>query len=807
MKTLLAAKTRISPVTSCLLVLRWLVAWFAAGVGASALAAEPSPSYTRCASESAFCSFRGPGDVMYGAGQSWTAPRRFEDGVACNNAVFGDPRRGVRKSCYVKLAAPASKPSLDRLTLLVPDGADPQSWQVQVWTDTAQEEGIRLDVISDSAFLALGNTAASKIAGLIVPDSAHQRASDALIAAVKQYAYFGGQLLLVYDAGVLTENGTYPLSGNSRFSDLAGVNYVFWNNGLGANTMVGFGPVVSTRTRLESLGIPPGKYAPYAVPFASSPAATYVPASPADPGASRVMREVLLERARQAPAEGSGNVRKHRHAHGRWIPKPINAPVVFGARHNSVTPALSMHPFDRPAISADRADAKVRVDNDNDYDEVSRAVSAPADETLQAINGYGYGPLGYYSYVTTGHFPGTVYLSSPDHGLVAGTRSYGTGKLLFVNLPLGYFKAVGSDSAPLHGFLSHFAREQVGVVTQSVQPEGKGGLIYNWHIDDGDDLLADTKSLLDTTRVLQSGPFSLDLTAGPDVINFGDGKGMDLNNNLTSQALLRRLRDLKADHEIGSHGGWIHDYWGGNASEANVPDLTHLLSQNFDAIERVTGRKIRQYSSPQGNTPVWAVQWLERRGVVGMYLVGDGGSGMVRSWRDGKRLADKLWSFPVTTLGKYATFEEFEEFGISDAVSGQWLLDLQSFVVNQRTNRLFYNHPPGAAGHLKVVNNLLARAKVLQMRDRFAWYTMPQLADFSQRRLQSTWSSSSDGRQTTFTASHPTSLEDITWLLPRSSFAAPRVQSGRASVSADSDYWLVKAGKGVNLSFVAAPAR
>ena len=45
------------------------------------------------------------------------------------------------------------------------------------------EEGITLDLITDSALLALGNTASDKIAGLVVPDSAHVAASDAVVAA------------------------------------------------------------------------------------------------------------------------------------------------------------------------------------------------------------------------------------------------------------------------------------------------------------------------------------------------------------------------------------------------------------------------------------------------------------------------------------------------------------------------------------------------------------------------------------------------------------------------------------------------
>ena len=737
-------------------------------------------------------------------------------------------RQGLRRSLLPALLGLAGASVLaaaprDRLTLLVPDGADLSSWQVQVWTDSAAEEGLTLDLLTDSALLAMGNTAAARIAGLIVPDSAHLQASDAVVAAIKQYTYLGGKTMLVYDAGVLNAAGFYPLSGNSRFADLVGVDYVFWNNGLGASSMVGFGPVVGTRARLDSLALPPGKYLPY-VPPASLTAATlntaFVPTSALDPGGTSVMKDLLKLRAKQAIEDGSAGVRNRRPMSLRdllGIGIEGNGMLRLDRRNLNASTARDKHIFDRVGRSDDEVDAVLSADGSSAIERspLSAAVVA-ADTTLQAISGYAYGPLGYFHYVTTGTFPGTVYLSSPEHGLVAGQRGYGSGQLLFVNLPLGYFKAIGTDSAPLHGFLGLFARNQVGVSTVSVQPRGRGGLIYNWHVDDGDDLTVNTKFLLDKTTVLQRGPFSIHFTAGPDVINFGDGNGMDLNNNKKSQALLRELAGLKKkgqndkddkksrlpDHAIGSHGGWIHDFWGLNANEANLPDLTHLLAQNFDAIENITNQPIREYSSPVGNTPAWAVRWLEQRGVVAMYLVADGGAGMVRSWRDGARLSNKLWTSPVTPLGKYATFEEFDAFGITDAGSGQWLLDLQSFAVNHRSNRMFYNHPPGAAAHLKPINALLARGDALIGQKRFNWYTMTQMADFSQRRIETRWSTSTLGNWVTFSASHPSSLTDVTRLLPKSSYTLPWVISGWGTVSSDANNWIVTAEWGNTLKFV-----
>ena len=57
--------------------------------------------WTFCATEGARCEFTGTQQVRYGANGQFTLPRTFTDGVACENAVFGDPVSGVVKQCQV----------------------------------------------------------------------------------------------------------------------------------------------------------------------------------------------------------------------------------------------------------------------------------------------------------------------------------------------------------------------------------------------------------------------------------------------------------------------------------------------------------------------------------------------------------------------------------------------------------------------------------------------------------------------------------------------------------------------------------
>ena len=153
--------------------------------------------------------------------------------------------------------------------------------------------------------------------------------------------------------------------------------------------------------------------------------------------------------------------------------------------------------------------------------------------------------------------------------------------------------------------------------------------------------------------------------------------------------------------------------------------------------------------------------------------------------------------------GHFGHVREFELTGVTDQVSGQWLLDLQSFAVNRRTNRMFYNHPPGARAHLAALDPLLSRADDLQAAGLFRWYTMTQLAEFSQRRVETVWSSTSSAGVSTFVASHPASLTDVTWLLPRSRYGQPAVVQGAGSVGCDSLNWIVTANSGKALRFTA----
>ena len=82
---------------------------------------------------------------------------------------------------------------------------------------------------------------------------------------------------------------------------------------------------------------------------------------------------------------------------------------------------------------------------------------------------------------------------------------------------------------------------------------------------------------------------------------------------------------------------------------------------------------------------------------------------------------------------------------------------------------------------------------------------MTQLAQFSERRLATTWSAASNLGIATFTVTHPSSLTDMTWLLPKTRYAAPRITAGTGTVTTtDATDWIVTATRGTALKFTAA---
>jgi hypothetical protein len=723
--------------------------------------------------------------------------------AACDLDVTSPPRT---------TAALATTPaSGNQIAVLLPDGFDTTDPRATAWADAAQEQGLQLAFLFDSSFLSSGTAAR----GIILPDQIHSRASAELIDALRAYAEAGGALLIDYDFGALDENGFYPINDPSRLSELAGTRYVFYA-ALGGAT-IGVGPISGLGSTLRLLQVPPGKSMPTSTtpPQVSTLSATL---STGAPNARTISPRVKARYLRSTRAD-PGGLSNYRHALQFQAPRRSGV-IAAGA------PTLATFPGPNRLLAP--------------IGSTSATMASPLNAT-EVISGYVYGPLQYPSYVTSdpSTYDGTVLLTSnfgltsagaTGAGVAAGVRSQGLGSVLFVNLPLAYLKGA-TDTMLMNGFLQYFATTMLKLPRLSESPGGKGGLIFNWHMDSAEAL--DPISQLDTYGVWDHGPYSIHFTAGPDTTHVGDGLGMNVSSNATTQSWIRYF--ASKGHRIGSHGGWDHDLYGLNVAEyppgtpygamnytdvdpasgaTTVVNWYSFLVWNKSALEQVANQAVSEYSAPEGNNPHWALDWAQDTNHSGYYFTGHTGAGPTRAYRPpdsdtsglpGAMLYPRMWAFPVSVFGKYAVFEEFEQYGVSPTDVSDWYGALLDFVVANRTSRLIYAHPPGAALNTTWTSTLLdflAQAEAVRSSGQFSWYTMAELAQFEAQRLAVSWvEGDGGGSARSFQASHPTDLSGFTWLLPVAAYTSPMLVSGTATVTSDSMNWIVVAGSGTSLQF------
>ena len=578
----------------------------------------------------------------------------------------------------------------DGLILLVPDSASFSDPWVTVWLDAASEEGLHVIPMHDSTFLRplFGRP---KCAGVILPDSIHQQASDLLLGEIRKYVANGGNLMLVYDAATKSIQGYYP-SGRSRLSDLAGVDYAFYKS-LGDAT-IRSGDMTSTIQLMKQLGVPPGKYFPF---LASS--------------------------------------------------------------------------------------------------------AAIENTTSTQLRRYQYGNLEYPSFVTEGDYAGQVLLRS-GAGIAAGYHHYEKGRVLFVNLPLGYLKGY-TDGLPLHVFLRYFAVHILSLPHLLSVPDGVGGLVLNWHVDSNAAISA--LQAMNSWTILKQGPYSIDITAGPDTYAIGDNRGFNVLHNPVSQDLVHKYIEL--GNEIGSHGGWIHNYFAAHVGIDPPKDMAKFLDLNKDALEQVTGKRVVEYAAPNGDQPEWVTHWLESHGFVAYYFTGDAGMGPTLGYRRGQREGQNIWAFPMSQLDRAASFEEFSGEDISFGVIQQWLEALSSFVVDRQEVRLLYFHPPGILPYHEIVQNWLEKTAQLKAQGTFRWYTMAQVANFLNLRKHVEWTLTERDGLASLKATDSQTLAHQTWSLPADTFDRPVVIRGTVTVSQDGDTWMVDAGEGNQLEVQARISR
>jgi len=261
-------------------------------------------------------------------------------------------------------------------------------------------------------------------------------------------------------------------------------------------------------------------------------------------------------------------------------------------------------------------------------------------------------------------------------------------------------------------------------------------MVLNLHVDSNADEIP--MAALEREGWFDTGPLSLHITAGPHAIRMQDRSGLDLPNNPRFVALLRRLQ--AQGHELGSHGGWIHNVFGYGVHEDNADTFRPWLVLNHEAVGAVRGSPVQVYSAPMGNQPQWVTDWLREQGFLAFYSTADNGVGPTRAFEGGLPApVTPLWTFPVSSFGRIAAPEELplvqeDEQGYSDFITG-----LMAWTAAQRQIRLAYFHPATAQSFRRALDDLAAQARRLSADGRFRFYRMRDLSAFLSRREQVRW--------------------------------------------------------------------
>lgn len=423
---------------------------------------------------------------------------------------------------------------------------------------------------------------------------------------------------------------------------------------------------------------------------------------------------------------------------------------------------------------------------------------APLAQALQPLGEwgelttYGYAHLMYPHFRSEGPRDAQVWIRSPEGDPVLSLRGHGQGSVLFANLPLGYLKT-RTDGYLLHRLLSHFARSVLELPVLSAAPQGIGGLVLNLHVDSN---AAEQPMLaLEQAGWFEQGPFSIHVTAGPDTFREGDRLGLNMPHNPRMQHLLNRLQ--AQGHEIGNHGGWVHNVFGEQASVDNADRFVPWLALNQKTLSTIVGQRLVSYSAPMGNHPDWVTAWLREHDFRAYYTAGDSGLGPTRAYRQGRPPAPGTpWAFPISNLQRIATLDELPELGAPETLISEFIRDLAQHVSAQGIVRLFYFHPASAPDYPHSLSVLQQTARALEQQGRFRWYSMQALADFLDRRLAVQWQiqAPADGDMARLHAHSATSLQGMTWVLPKGKAQGLHLSVGQAEIVEDPDQWRVIAG-------------
>jgi hypothetical protein len=366
-------------------------------------------------------------------------------------------------------------------------------------------------------------------------------------------------------------------------------------------------------------------------------------------------------------------------------------------------------------------------------------------------------------------------------------RSHGKGHVLYVNMQLGMLKAFSTDDLWMRAMMRTFLFDVVRIPHLVNTPEGKGGIVFNWHMDDKrerDNIPAFAKR----GYLRENLPSSIHFTAGEFVEYPTDREGFDAcGKGRDVVALADRYGN------VGSHGGWRHNWFAFKIQEGEfgADEIREYIQKNSECVSSVTGYPVTEYSAPVGVHPQpMATHILGELGIVAYYYTGDAGSGPNRAFIKGEMVSDKVIAFPVLSLGVLASFFEMDFNNVPAEVLQSWLLGIADYTTRQHTVRLLYSHLYDLAdykNYQEPFGRFLDQMEKLQDEGKLLVRPMTYFANFFLRFLKTKSEFQITSTGMTVSLENPDGLRGVTTAIPKMYYQSPTHDAIR--VWEDNDYY------------------
>lgn len=350
---------------------------------------------------------------------------------------------------------------------------------------------------------------------------------------------------------------------------------------------------------------------------------------------------------------------------------------------------------------------------------------------------------------------------TPSDGYLVQKNYAGGGSVVFVNGTPGLLKVRENVDFVLRGLLKYFLLEVVGLPRLVAAPNGTAGLVVAVHLCSGA-YFRDLDRIFGLKLFTQEFPFSFYVTAGPDNDRPGDRRGFDALNPRKGGRYLGLLQQYGS---IGSHGGWIHNYWAYHFRELLPEEKEEYIAANYRALQEALGQPVADYAAPGGAHDAAVNEFLAAQGTRAASLPLAFNSPPTRGWFEG-RPERRFWLFGYTGTVYGTAFENMLAAGRKPAQIQSDVCRLLDALVQMREIRLIYFHPVSVARHPEMWRSIQNYILKYVSEGSLSVRTMLDFADFLDRHGKVRFAVQRTAQGYHISASSPDSLKEMTFALP-----------------------------------------